>query len=243
MMRLSSLLLLVSLVLPLGACSSIVGAIIGKRDVNNLFGLDGKEIIFELPQSGGQNLTPVTPTQLQNVPINVTLPPIPINDLDDLNFPLGAAPKSASEELGINGKVTITSASPETAFPETLVLANPELDLSITDDSGAPTVRQQFQSKDVTVRFSRTSCQAVEAKTVCTYQAPENEYYFFTLTFEGQAFETFFNDILQAGAATNTIRGIVTLFVSATGNNIIPIPLGSEFKLILETRNGKIDFS
>jgi hypothetical protein len=229
----------------LTGCASIVGAIIGEREVNNLLGLDGKEVTFGLPETiGSQNdAGEVSPAQFQNIPINVELTDIPIDDLGDLNFPLGATPKSASEELGINGTVTVTSSSPESDFPETLGLANPELDLSVTDDSGAPSVRQQVQSKNVDITFSKTSCQVVEATTACTYQAPEAEYYFFTLSFEGQEFATLFNDILQGGAPTNTASGVVTLFVSATGNNPVPIPLDSSFKLILEMRNGKIDFS
>jgi hypothetical protein len=223
-------------------CSSLVGAIIGEREVTNLFGLDGQEVTFNLPETFASQET-LSPTQFQNVPINIDLPPLPINDLGDLNFPLGATPKSASEELGVNGTLTVTSASSEAAFPESLSFANPELDLTITDDSGTPSVRQQFQSEAVSVTFNKASCQLVEAATVCTYQALEPEYYFFTLEFEGAAFETFFNDILQGGAATNTATGVVTLFVSATGNNLVPVPLDSSFKLILETRNGKIDFS
>jgi hypothetical protein len=231
---------LVAALLFLTACSSIVGAIIGKRDVNNLLGLDGREVVFGLPATVGGQLSAA---QIQDIPINVELADIPINDLGDLNFPLGATPKSASEELGVNGTLTVTSASPETAFPNTLGLANPELDLSITDDFGAPTVRQKVQSEDVSVTFSKAGCQVVDVNTVCTYQAPEAEYYFFTLEFSGQEFETLFNEILQAGAPTNTASGVVTLFVSATGNNALPIPLDSSFKLTLETRNGKIDFS
>jgi hypothetical protein len=238
------LFLFIGLTILLTACSSIVGAIIGERPVNNLLGLDGQELTFALPQTvASQGLGEISPAQSQSIPINVDLPPFPINDLGDLNFPLGATPKSASEELGVNGTVTVTSASPEAAFPNTLGLANPELDISVTDDSGAPTVRQQFQAEDVSVTFSKTSCEVVTTTTVCTYQAPEAEYYFFALEFEGQAFETLFNDILQAGAPTNTASGVVTLFVSATGNSVVPIPLDSSFKLILETRNGKIDFS
>ena len=204
----------------------MVGAIIGERPVNNLFGLDGSTVHNPVP-----------------VPVNVALPPIPFNDLGDLNFPLGATPKAASEELGVNGTLTVRSASGgEAAFPARLGLANPELDLTLTDGSGAPSVRQQFQSEAVTVTFNKSNCEASETGTVCTYQAAEPEYYFFPLALEGQDFETLFNDILQAGATTNNATGTVTLVVSSSLENVPPVPLDSSFTLVLETRNGKIKF-
>lgn len=240
------LLLPIVLLAALTGCSSIVGAIIGERKVENLFGLDGREVIFSLPEGFGlrEASGEIFPAQDLGGFINVELGEIPFNDLSELNFPLGAIPKAASEELGIQGKLTVTSASAsETAFPSRLGLANPELDLTLTDGFGAPSVRQQLQSTgDVSVTFNKTTCQSTEAGTVCTYQAAESEYYFFTLALEGQDFETLFNDILQAGTSPNKASGVVTLSVSTSVENLPPVPLDSSFKLVLETRDGKIRF-
>lgn len=236
----------------LTACSSIIGAIIGERPVENLFGLDGREIVFRLPQSSLVKQSSrdfsleetLSPMQDISIPINVDLDPIPFNDLGELNFPLGAVPRAASEELGINGTVEVTSASLEAAFPQRLGLANPELDLTLADGSGTPSVRQQLQSPDVSVTFNKASCTANAGVTVCKYQAdrPQEELFFFTLALEGQDFETVFNDILQAGAKTNNATGVITLVVSTSVENVPPVPLDSSFKLTLETRNGKIRF-
>jgi hypothetical protein len=243
-MRAIAISLLIGLSVLMGGCSSIVEAIIGEQPVDNLFGLDGREIVFSIPQTSLVQESPeiLSPAQLQDIPITVPLPSIAVNDLEDLNIPLGATPKSASEELGLNGTLTVTSASPETEFPETLGLKDPALELMLTDDSGAPSISQQLQG-DVEITFTKTTCESEGATTVCTYQAPEPEYYFLTLAFEGEDFETLFNDILQGGDPSNTVTGSLALLISATGSNLIPVPLDSSFKLTLETRNGKIDFT
>lgn len=246
-MRYIHLFLFIGLLLLLTACSSIVGAIIGERSVNNLFGLNDHEVIFSLPQTSWARKTSeeLSPAQDISVPINVDLGDIPFNDLGELNFPLGAAPKAASEELGISPVVQVTSASDETAFPARLGLANPELDLTIKDGSGAPSVRQLLSSPGTTVSFNKTTCAATEAGTVCDYVAdkPQEELYFFTVAIRGEDFDILFNDILQAGAETNNASGVVTLVVSISVEKVPPIPLDSSFKLILKTRNGKINFA
>jgi hypothetical protein len=243
-MRHIYLFLFIGLLLLLTACSSIVGAIIGEQPVTNLFGLNDREVIFDL--SGGQQTSEeLSPAQDVSLLINVPLVDIPFNDIGDLNFPLGAVPKAASEELGISPVVEVTSASSEATFPTRLGLTNPELDLIMKDGSGTPSVRQRLKSPEITVTFNKSSCEVTDAGTVCNYQAdkPQEELYFFTVLLEGQDFDTLFNDILQAGDKTNTASGVVTLRVSTSVENIPPIPGDSSFKLILKTRNGKIDFS
>ncbi len=240
-MRHVYLFLFTSLLLLLTACSSIVGAIIGERPVNNLLGLNNREIIFSLPSSQ-QTSAELSPAQDVSVPINVELGEIPFDDIGDLNFPLGAVPRAASEELGLSGTVTVTSASSEAAFPARLGLANPELDLTLRDGSGEPSVRQLLTSPGTSVTFNKSICEPTATGTVCSYQAAEPELYFFTLMLEGEDFNTVFNDILQAGEETNNANGVVTLTVSTSTENLPPVPLDSTFKLVLKTRNGKIRF-
>ncbi len=243
-MRNVLLLLPLSLFVFLTACQSIVGAIIGERPVTNLFGLNDREITFGLP-GGQQPQGKVSPAQAAGILINVPLTDIPFSDIGDLSFPLGAVPKAASEKLGISPVIQVTSASSATAFPARLGLENSELDLTIRDGSGAPSVRQQLKApENTTVNFSKTACDITEAGTVCGYVADkaQEELYFFTILLEGQDFDTLFNDILQAGDKTNNASGVVTLSVSTSLENLPPIPLDSSFKLTLETRNGKVRF-
>jgi hypothetical protein len=231
-------LLLVGLAAFLTGCSSIAGAIIGERSVASLFGLDNRVIVFSLSKKASSQLMlgDSSPAQITSAVVNVPLE-VTFNDTS-LNLPLGVVPRGASEELGMSPTVEMISISRAVAFPEQLGLTNPELDMTLVDGSGAPSVRQLLTAPGTNVTFNKATCGSSGIATVCQYQATQSELYFFKLSLEGEAFQTLFKDILQSGAKTNQAQGVITLGVSASGS----VPLDSTFKLTLKTRNSKIRF-
>ena len=234
------LLLIVSTVL-LTACSSVLGAIIGEQPVDNLFGLNDRVIEFELSTT-----SELAPAQL---PYDVTLPvsvpfETPVNDVGELNLPLGVTPQSASEELGISPFIEFSSTAAEETFPTSLGLAEPSLELTFTDDSGSPSVQKSVAATPgQTFTFNKISpCSVIENRTVCQYQATIEEVFFFTLEFEGEEFDTLFNDILQGDAATNTVTATLNANFSADLPNVLSLPTDGSVKLVLKSRNGKVRF-
>jgi hypothetical protein len=228
----------------LTACSSVVGAILGEREVTNLFGLNDREIIFSLPGGSGvrQGAGELSPTQTISVPVSVPFQET-FNDLGDINLPLGAVPRSASEELGISPVAEVSSTSPAEAFPQQLGFSEASLELTLLDGSGSPSVSQQLPATPgQAFTFNKATCAVVEARTMCQYQATVPEIFLFTLEFEGETFDTLYNDILQSGSPTNQANGTVRLNVSTSLENFPPIPLDSTFTLVLKTRNGRIRF-
>jgi hypothetical protein len=235
------LLLSIGIILLLTACSSVLGAIIGEQPVDNLFGLNDRVVEFALPTTSG--------FASAQIPYDLTLPittsfETPVNDIGELNLPLGVAPRSASEELGISPVLELSSTSSEESFPTSLGIAEPSLELTFTDDSGAPSVQKSVAATPgQTFTFNKVSpCAVRDGRTVCQYQATVEEVFFFTLEFEGQEFDTLFNEILQGGSETNTVSATFNADFSADLPNVLSLPADGNLKLVLKTRNGKVRF-
>jgi hypothetical protein len=235
------LLLSIGLIVLLTACSGVLGAIIGERSVDNLFGLNDRVVEFALPTTSG-----LAPAQ---IPYELTLPvtasfETPVNDVGELNLPLGVAPQSASEELGISPILEFSAASSEETFPTSLGIAEPSLELTFTDDSGTPSVQKSVAATPgQTFTFNRVSpCVVSDGRTVCQYQATVEEVFFFTLEFEGEEFGTLFNEILQGGAETNTVAATFNADLSADLPDVLSLPTDGNLKVVLKTRNGKVRF-
>jgi hypothetical protein len=234
------LLLGLCLMLLLTACSRVLGALIGEQPVDNLFGLNDRVVEFALPTSG------FTTAQRQpdfTVPISAPFE-ISVNDVGDLNLPLGVTPQAASEELGISPVIEFSSTASEEAFPTSLGIAEPSLELTFTDDSGSPSVQKSVSGiPGQAFTFNKVSpCTVSGDTTVCQYQATVEEVFFFTLEFEGEAFDTLFNEVLQGGAETNTVAAIFATDFSVDLPSIFSAPTDGTIKLVLKTRNGKVRF-
>jgi hypothetical protein len=235
------LLLVIVLSSLLTACSGVIGAIIGEREVENLFGLNDR--VVELPLSGSLGLAPaqVGPA----IPVTISVPfEEPFNDIGELNLPLGVAPRSASEEVGISPTIEFSSTSTEAAFPSSLGIANLSLILTFRDGSGSPIVQKRVEdTSGQTFTYNKVSpCEVTAERTVCQYRATVEEVYFFALEFEGEQFDTLFNDILQGGEATNYVAGNVRTTLSVGLPSTAAFPTDGIIKLVLKTRNGKVRF-
>ncbi|MGL4608726.1 MAG: hypothetical protein ACRCYY_03430 [Trueperaceae bacterium] len=226
----------------LSGCSGVIGAIIGERDVENIYGLDNRVIRFNLltTESGLSTLQTLPDI---TVPITASFN-TSTNDIDDLELPLGVAPKKVSEELGISPTVEMTSSSPESAFPPRLGIGEPSLDITFTDVSGAPSMQQAIASEPGTAfTFDKVSpCSVTDGKTLCQYQATLEEVFFFTLEFEGENLDTLFNDILQAGDPKNNVTATLLADVTLAIPETFSLPEDGEVKMTLKTRNGKVRF-
>jgi hypothetical protein len=235
------LLLSGGLIALLTACSGILGAILGERSVNNLLGLNDRVVEFALSST-----TVVRPAQtIQDITVPLAVPfQTTFNDVDELNLPLGVAPVSASEEVGISPVIEFSSSAAEAAFPTRLDVAELGLVLTLRDGSGSPIVQKRIEdTSGQTFTFNKVSpCENVTGQTVCRYQATAEEVFFFALEFEGEQFDTLFHDILQGGEPTNNVAGNVRSTVSVFLAPTVSVPTDGVIKLVLKTRNGKVRF-
>jgi hypothetical protein len=238
-MKRLSFVLAVVLVLSLSACSGIIGAIIGEREVENLYGLDGRVVELPLPD------LPTLTTAQTGVSFPISVPfETPVNDVPPLNLPLGVAPVSASEEIGMSRVIEVSAVAPEGAFPSSLSLAEVSLVLTFRDGSGSPIVQKSVQdTSGRTYTFNKANCQAANERTVCQYQTSSQEdIFFFALEFEGEEFDTLFNDILQGGDPVNNVAGNFRTRLSVGLPTTVATPSDGIVKLTLKSRDGKVRF-
>ncbi len=221
----------------LSSCN-LIGNIIGERSVENLYGLNNKAVEFALPD----DLPSLKPQAFNfSFPIAVTFT-FPFEDLENLNLPLGASPTSISEEIGLSPVIEVRSLESEALFPASLGIAGISVDLTLSDGSGSPSVQKNLDAGDQTFTFNKDTCTIVEASTLCQYKATVDEIFFFALEFSGQDFQTLFKDILQGGQNSNQGAGEFKSTISIGLSGLNPVPIDSTFKLVINTRNGKVSF-
>jgi hypothetical protein len=230
------------LLLPfLTACSGLLGAIIGEREVNNLYGLNDHVVELPLPSIPSGQITPAQTGV--SFPLSVPFE-TPVADVAPLNLPLGVAPISASEEIGMSRVIEFSGVAPEGAFPSSLSLAEVSLVLTFRDGSGSPIVQKTLQdTARRTYTFNKSSCQLSGDRTVCQYETTSQEdIFFFPLEFEGEEFDTLFNDILQGGEPVNNVAGNFRTRLSVSIPSSLAVPNNGVVKLTLKSRNGKVRF-
>jgi hypothetical protein len=231
----SKVLVVLSLVLLLGACSSLIP----DQSVTNPFGLDGKSVT--LSQQAQLQESQLKQPGLNAQALSATLSgaiTASFNDFDQ-DLPGGIRPSGISENLGIGANVQVRSASGvgEAAFPNTLSVVASQLTFTVKDGSGQPTVTKTFTSASgLNLVINKGTCQ-VGSGVTCTYTTNAVGTVLLLLQLVGSDFSTFF-DILSEGSEPNTLEGTFSLTVS--GDALFPSD--SQVTVVLETTQGTLSF-
>ena len=173
---------------------------------------------------------------------------LPINDLDTTTkipeFYRGFTPGRLLERLGFETIMEATSEAvqPED-FPDTFTFSAPQLQVTIVDGSGAPSVTSDLTSKGtLSVTFSNKQCERRTTETFCTYRTTSSEAAL-DLEYGGSDFRTFYNTILTTGESPNVLSSTFTMTVTGTGGRLLGFPPSdTEATLKLRSLDGKLVF-
>jgi hypothetical protein len=206
-------------------------------DLDNPFGLNGQSL----------TLSRVGETSSLTWQGGFTALPL-VNDIDTETkipeFYRGFTPGRLLERLGFETIMEATSqAGQPEDFPDTFTFSAPELLVTITDGSGAPSVTSDLTSKGtLSVTFRNKQCERRVTETFCTYNTTFSEAVL-DLEYGGNDFRTFYNQILTAGSSPNLLSATFTMTVTGTGGRLLGFPPSdTRATLKLKSLDGKLIF-
>jgi hypothetical protein len=139
-------------------------------------------------------------------------------------------------------EATSEAGQPED-FPDTFTFSAPQLQVTIVDGSGAPSVTSDLTSKGtLSVTFSNKQCERLTTETFCTYRTTSSDAAL-DLEYGGSDFRTFYNTILTTGESPNLLSSTFTITVTGTGGRLLGFPPSdTEATLRLRSLDGKLVF-
>jgi hypothetical protein len=219
-------------VLGLAFFLSSCGALIPDQNVENVFGLDGKSVTLSQQQQIQQaGLAAQAVAATFSGAISASF-----NDFDQ-SIPGGIRPTGISENVGLEATVRVASATAtsEADFPSTLNIVASQLNITVADGSGQPTINKAFNSvSGLSIALNKGSC-TVASGVTCTYTINATNAILLLAQLVGSEMGTFYT-IISSGGEPNTVTGTFSISVDAL------FPANSQVTVVLNTSDGVLTF-
>lgn len=222
---------LMLLLLPLGACTSGSNKVL----LPNIFGLNGLSI--QLSCDAPCNT-------LNEIRFSGGFKDLPLNDLDSKSkipeFYQSVLPLRILESLGFETVMIATSKAGKTDdFPIQFEVKASQLEITITDGSGSPTLSKIFSAAgDLSMIYTRQgNCQEEVGLTTCTYNTTASEP-LLNLEIKGSDLSTFYNQIWTNNHSPNPLSA--KFDITFKGDRFPPSD--TEITYTLVSKDGKLEF-